>query len=65
LKATKIEIVSKKKNKIREGELDLWACSMDCGDFLSLETIKPNIIPENTINAHLSGFRLMPYYLHF
>jgi hypothetical protein len=33
--------------------------------FPSLETIKPKIIPKNTINAHLSGFRLMPYSLHF
>jgi hypothetical protein len=33
--------------------------------FLSLETIKPKIIPENTINAHLSRFKLMPYFLHF
>jgi hypothetical protein len=32
--------------------------------FPSLETIKPKIIPENTINAHLSRFRLMPYSLH-
>jgi hypothetical protein len=31
----------------------------------SLETIKPKIIPENTINAHLSTFRPMPYYLRF
>jgi hypothetical protein len=35
------------------------------GNFLLLETIKPNIIPENTINAHLSRFKLMPYSLHF
>ncbi len=28
------------------------------GCFLSLETIKPKIIPENTMNAHLFGFRL-------
>jgi hypothetical protein len=34
-------------------------------DFLFLETIKPNITSENTINAHLSRFRLMPYSLHF
>jgi hypothetical protein len=33
--------------------------------FPSLETIKPKIIPENTINAHLSRFNLMPYSLHF
>ncbi len=33
--------------------------------FPSLEIIKPKIIPENTINAHLFGFRLMPYSLHF
>ncbi len=33
--------------------------------FRSLETIEPNIILENTINAHLFGFRLMPYSLHF
>ncbi len=31
----------------------------------SLETIKPKIIFENTINAHLYRFRLMPYSLHF
>jgi hypothetical protein len=35
------------------------------GNFLSLETIKPKIIPKNTINAHLSGFKLMSYFLHF
>jgi hypothetical protein len=35
------------------------------GSFPSLETIKPNIILENTINAHLFGFKLMPYSLHF
>jgi hypothetical protein len=35
------------------------------GNFLSLETIKPDIIPQNTINAHLSKFKLMPYFLHF
>ncbi len=35
------------------------------GNFLSLEIIKLNIIPKNTINAHLSRFRLMPYYVHF
>jgi hypothetical protein len=33
--------------------------------FPSLETITPKIILENTINAHLSRFRLMPYSLHF
>ncbi len=35
------------------------------GNFPSLETIKPKIIFENTINAHLFGFKLMPYSLHF
>jgi hypothetical protein len=35
------------------------------GKFHFLETIKPNIIPINTINAHLSRFRLMSYSLHF
>jgi hypothetical protein len=35
------------------------------GSFPSLEIIKPKIIHENTINAHLSGFKLMPYSLHF
>ncbi len=35
------------------------------GDFPYLEIIKPNVIPKNTINAHLSGFKLMPYSLHF
>ncbi len=39
--------------------------SFGFGSFLSLETIKSNIIHENTINAHLSGFKLMPYSLHF
>jgi hypothetical protein len=34
-------------------------------NFPSLETIKPNIILKNSINAHLFGFRLMPYSLHF
>jgi hypothetical protein len=34
-------------------------------NFLSLEIIKPNIILENTINAHLSRFRLLPYSLQF
>jgi hypothetical protein len=33
--------------------------------FPSLEIIKPKIIFENTMNAHLSEFRLMPYSLHF
>ncbi len=33
--------------------------------FPSLEIIKPNIIPENIINAHLHGFQLIPYSLHF
>jgi hypothetical protein len=33
--------------------------------FLSLKTIKPKIIPKNTINAHFSGFKLMPYSFHF
>jgi hypothetical protein len=32
-------------------------------NFPYLEAIKFNIIPENTINAHLS--RPMPYFLHF
>jgi len=35
------------------------------GSFPSLETIKPKIIPENTINADLSGFKLMSYFLYF
>jgi len=35
------------------------------GSLPFLETIKPNIILESTINAHLSGFKLMPYSLHF
>ncbi len=35
------------------------------GSFLSLEVIKPKIIPKNTINAHLFRFKLMPYSLHF
>jgi hypothetical protein len=35
------------------------------GSFLSLEIIKPKIILENTINAHLFGFKLMSYSLHF
>jgi hypothetical protein len=35
------------------------------GSFLSLETIKPKTILANTINAHLSRFKLMPYSLHF
>jgi hypothetical protein len=35
------------------------------GNFPFLETIKPKIIPQNTINAHLFGFRLMSYSLHF
>jgi hypothetical protein len=34
------------------------------GSFPSLEIIKPKIIPKNTINAHLSRFKLMPYFLH-
>jgi hypothetical protein len=29
------------------------------GSFPYLETIKPNIILENTINAHFYGFKLM------
>jgi hypothetical protein len=33
--------------------------------FPSLETIKPKIIPKNTMNVHLSRFKLMPYSLHF
>jgi len=33
--------------------------------FLSFEIIKPNTIPENIVNAHLFGFRLMSYSLHF
>jgi hypothetical protein len=35
------------------------------GNFFFLERIKPKIIPKNIMNAHLSGFRLMPYSLHF
>jgi hypothetical protein len=34
-------------------------------NFTSLETIKTKIIPKSTINAHLSRFKLMPYFLHF
>jgi hypothetical protein len=34
-------------------------------NFRSLETIKPKIILENTINANLFGFKLMSYSLHF
>ncbi len=34
------------------------------GSFPSLEIIKPNIIPKNTINAHMLGFKQMPYFLH-
>jgi hypothetical protein len=33
--------------------------------FPSLEVIKPKFILENTMNAHLFGFRLMPYSFHF
>jgi hypothetical protein len=33
--------------------------------FFSLETIKLEIILQNTINAHLSRFILMSYSLHF
>jgi len=33
--------------------------------FPSLKTIKPKIIPGNTINSHLFGFLLMPYSWHF
>jgi hypothetical protein len=43
----------------------LLAFSLDLVSFPSLEIIKPKIIPKNTINAHFSGFRLMPYSLHF
>jgi hypothetical protein len=44
--------------------------TIDCiffesSSFPSLKIIKPNIILENTINAHSSRFRLMPYSLHF
>jgi hypothetical protein len=35
------------------------------GSLPSLETIKLKIIAKNTINAHLSGFRLLSYSLHF
>jgi len=35
------------------------------GSFRSLEIIKPKIILENTMNARLSRFKLMPYFLHF
>jgi hypothetical protein len=35
------------------------------GSFPFLKTIKPKIILENTMNAHLFGFKLMPYSLHF
>jgi hypothetical protein len=35
------------------------------GSFPSLETIKSKMILENTINAHLSGFSLIPYSLNF
>ncbi len=37
----------------------------ESSSFPSLETIKPKIIPKNTINAHFSRFILMPYSLHF
>jgi hypothetical protein len=33
--------------------------------FPSLEIIKPKIIPKNTMNVHLSRFKLMPHSLHF
>jgi hypothetical protein len=35
------------------------------GIFPFLEIIKPKIIPESTVNACLSRFKLMPYSLHF
>ncbi len=35
------------------------------GGFPSFEIIKPNIVLENTINAHFFGFKMMPYSLHF
>jgi hypothetical protein len=35
------------------------------GSFPSLEIIKPKIILENTMNAHLFKFKLMSYFLHF
>ncbi len=31
----------------------------------SLEAIKPNIIHENTMNAYLSRFKLMPFFCTF
>jgi hypothetical protein len=47
-----------------------WMFTIACifsgsGSFLSLKTIKPKIILENIVNAHMSGFRLMPYSFHF
>jgi hypothetical protein len=47
-----------------------WHVTIACilfgyGSFPFLETIKPNLIPKNTINAHLFRFRLMPPSLHF
>jgi len=35
------------------------------GSFPSFQTIKPNIMLKNTINTHLSRFKLLPYSLHF
>jgi len=35
------------------------------GSFPFLETIKSKIIFKNTINAHLSEFKLMSFFLHF
>jgi hypothetical protein len=31
----------------------------------SLDTIKPRMVLENTMNAHLFGFKLIPNSLHF
>jgi hypothetical protein len=41
------------------------ACIFIGSSKFHLKTIKLNIILENTINAHLFGFRLMSYSLHF
>ncbi len=33
--------------------------------FLFKKTIKPKIIPKNTISAHLFGFKLTPFFCTF
>ncbi len=33
--------------------------------FPSFETMKPSIMPEDTIKAHFFGFKPMPYSQHF